>query len=159
MADIQVAKLESEGRVENTLNSATHTLSLPENVESLNFELEKIKMQKQIPVPPSKKDEPELFVVHDVKSVYYYTNQEYAKKQLFDVSMNYYNKEDNSEAEREEFEEEAPYLEAFKKGKWANLQMVYKLSLDIENLFKLSSKEKCDLVNRIGTVENKKFDA
>jgi len=74
--------------------------------------------------------------------------------------MKYYNTpyNNNDELEREEFEEEAPYLEAFKKGKWANLQMVYKLSLDIENLLKLSSKEKCDLVNRIGTVENKKFD-
>jgi hypothetical protein len=152
MADIQVTKLV-------TSSIKTNSLPLPENeiVDSLSSET-----QTPLPIPTPKREEPmkpELFVVHDGKHVYYYTNQEYAKKQLFDVSMNYYNKEDNSEAEREEFEEEAPYLEAFKKSRYANLQMMYKLSLDIDNLLKLSSKEKCDLVNRIGIVENKKFEA
>ena len=155
MADIQFTKLV-------TSLIETNPLSLSENeiVDSLSSETQT--PTPQLPIPAPKKDEPmkpELFVVHDGKHVYYYINEEYAKKQLFDVSMNYYNKEYNSEAEREEFEEEAPYLEAFKKGKWANLQMMYKLSLDIDNLLKLSSKEKCDLVDKIGDiVENKKFD-
>lgn len=94
---------------------------------------------------------PTLFIVHTGKKSYYYTNEEFAKKNLFDVTMKYYagNSDDDN----------PPYFEAFGKGKWANLQLLYKLSLDIDNLCKLSITEKCTILNKIGNIEkNKKFE-
>lgn len=54
---------------------------------------------------------PTLFVVYYDNQYYYYTNEEYAKKQLFDLTMKFYNTEYTDEEETEE-----PYLEAFGKG-------------------------------------------
>lgn len=105
---------------------------------------------------------PELFIIYIKNRRYYYVNEEYAKKNLFDLTMKYYNTEDEDEYEDDDENKNiiGPYLDAFGKGKKDNLQLLYTLTLDIENLCKFSTKEKCTLVNVIGRFEhNTKFKA
>ena len=84
-------------------------------------------------------DEPVLFVVHDRKYSFYYTNEECAKRQLFDVTVKHIGRarEGGGDEEDEEDEEgtgssDPPYLEVFGKGgdRGANLRKLRSIRLD-----------------------------
>jgi len=100
-----------------------------------------------------------LFIVHEQDgSRMYFTDESFAKKSLFDVSVKYFNTttDDDYSTNEDDDDTQEPYLEAFAKGKWANLQFLYKIKVNLEDLTKLSIKQKCEIVDIIGSVEHNK---